>query len=649
MQARAGIVFIMGLITLIFEPDGRRGGFNRGTCIFDAAKELGIGIRSECGGEGTCGKCRIAVLGGSNLLNDLTDREEKLLYKNEISGKYRLSCQAKIKAKAPPTKSTITVLVPSESRIGVRRIQVRGMEQPVQLNPAIQKVHLTLQKPTITNPIADDERLITKLEATTGLENLRLGYEVSRILPTVMRKGNWDVTVTLWNHKQIVDVEAGDTTARNYGASVDIGTSKIVCYVVNLNTGEVLSAGMLENPQIQCGEDILTRISYAAQSSENQEEMRRLVVDGINTVIDSACKDSPGVNAKNIYEVTVVGNTAMTHLFLGIEPKFLSLAPYPPAMKRSMDVEASKTGLGIHPQGNVHVLPCVAGYVGADAVADVIAISIHEKEEMSLLVDIGTNGEVFLGNKKEILSCSCAAGPAFEGTHIAHGMKAVTGAIEKVKIDPKTFEVKYETIDNEKPIGLCGSAMVDIIAELLRTGVISTRGKFNQEPFKTERLIQAKGKESGGMSFVIAWKDETAIKSDITVSAKDISEIQLAKAALHTGCEVLMQKKGITEKDIDRAYIAGAFGNYINPENAKTIGLIPDIPTKRINFVGNTALAGAKMALISVAVRELADRLSKEIRYVELMTEEGFKKEFVASMMIPHKDSNKYSSSRGLI
>nr|MDO8135770.1 ASKHA domain-containing protein [Candidatus Njordarchaeum guaymaensis] len=639
----------MGLITLVFEPDGRRGQFKSGTRLFDAAKELGVGIRSECGGEGTCGKCRVVIVSGSSLLDGRTDSEEELLTQKEIESGYRLSCQAQIKGKEPLTTSTITILVPNESRVGVRRIQIKGMEQPVQLNPAIQKLHLTLRKPTIMNPTADDEGLITRIEDVTELRNLKLTYGASGILPTVIREGNWDVTVTLWNNQQIIDIEAGDTTARNYGASIDIGTSKIVGYVVNLNTGEVLSAGMLENPQIQHGEDVLTRIAYATQSTENQEEIRKLVVDGINTVIESACKEATDIDMKKIHEVTVVGNTAMTHLFLGIQPKFLSLAPYPPAIKRSMDVEAKKTGLRIHPQGNVHVLPCVAGYVGADAVADVIATSIHEKDEMSLLVDVGTNGEVFLGNKKEILSCSCAAGPAFEGTHIKYGMKAVTGAIEKVKINPKTFDVKYETIGNEKPIGLCGSAMVDIVAELLKTGIISTRGRFNQETIKTERLIQTKEEESGGISFVVIWKDETAINKHITVSAKDISEIQLAKAALHTGCEVLMQKKGITEKDIDRVYIAGAFGNYINPENAKTIGLIPDIPTGKITFAGNTALSGAKMALTSMKVRELADRLSKRIKYVELMVEEKFKREFIASILLPHKDLDKYPSVKKLI
>nr|MDO8097980.1 ASKHA domain-containing protein [Candidatus Njordarchaeota archaeon] len=634
----------MGLITLVFEPDGRRGQFKSRTRLYDAAKELGVGVRSECGGEGTCGKCRIVVVSGLNLLNSLTESEKESLTQKEIEGRYRLCCQAQIKEKEPRITSTITVLVPNESRVGARRIQVKGMEQPVQLNPAIQKLHLTMQRPTITNPMADDEELITRVEEATGLRRLKLSYEVSRILPSVIREANWDVTVTLWNNRQIIEVEAGDNTANNFGASVDIGTSKIVSYIVNLNTGEVLSAGMLENPQIQHGEDVLTRIAYATQSPENQEEIRKLVVDGINTVIESACKDAGDIDMKKIHEVTVVGNTAMTHLFLGIQPRFLSLAPYPPAMKRSTDVEASKTGLRIHPQGNVHVLPCVAGYVGADAVADVIATSIHQKDEMSLLVDVGTNGEVFLGNKKEILSCSCAAGPAFEGTQIEYGMKAVTGAIEKVKINPKTFELKYETIGSEKPIGLCGSAIVDIVAELLKTGTISSRGKFNVETIKTERLIQTKGEGLSRISFVIAWKGETAINKHITVSAKDIGEIQLAKAALHTGCEVLMQKKGVTEKDIDRVYIAGAFGNYINPENAKFIGLVPDVPTKKIKFVGNTAVVGAKMALVSKEASKTAEMLSKKVRYNELAVDPEFNTEFFAAMFIPHKDPSRFPS-----
>lgn len=636
-------------ITVIFEPDGKRCRIKKQINLLDAAKDLGVGIRSECGGEGTCGKCKIIVVNGSDLLNNPTAQENQMLTQQETEDKYRLACQAEIDKMNSSKTPILTLFIPNESRLGVRRIQVKGMEQPVLLNPAITKFHMSLQKPTITNPLADDERLLAKLEQATDLTNLRLSYRTSKILATALREANWDITTTVWNNERIIDIEAGDTTKNNYGAAIDIGTSKIVGYLVNLNTGQIVSAGMLENPQIQYGEDILSRIAYATQNAEHQEEIRRLVANGINTVIESACKETQEVSAKKIHEVTVVGNTAMTHLFLGIYARFLSLAPYSPAVKRSVDVEAREVGLRIHPEGNVHVLPCVAGYVGADAVADVIATGIHEKNEMSLLVDVGTNGEVFLGNKDELLSCSCAAGPAFEGTQIRYGMKAVTGAIEKVKIDPITLEVKYETIGEEKPIGLCGSAMVDIVAELLKTRVISTKARFNQGTVKTHRLITSEEDGAIGISYVIAWKEETGIGKDITVSAKDISEIQLAKSALHTGCEILMQKKKVTERDIDRAYIAGAFGNYLNPENAKIIGLIPDIPTERISFVGNTALAGAKMALTSKKVRELADKLSREIKYVELMAEEGFKREFIASIMLPHRDLNKYPSAQKYI
>jgi uncharacterized 2Fe-2S/4Fe-4S cluster protein (DUF4445 family) len=645
----SGRVEALEPITIVFEPAGKRGRFKTGTRVLEAAEELGVGIRSECGKEGTCGKCRIIVVSGSNLLNDLAPVEKELLTQQEIQDKYRLSCATRIDVRDPTVRGIVTVFVPSESRLGVRRIQVKGMEQPVPLNPAIRKTHLTLEKPTISKPIADDEQLLTMLEATTGMRDLKIRYEISRNLPKIIREANWKVTATTWNEKEIIDIEPGDTTKDNYGAAVDIGTSKVVCFLVNLNTGEIMSSGMMENPQIQHGEDILSRISYASQGPENQQTMMKLVVDGINTVIESACKEVQGAKMNEVHEVTVVGNTAMTHLFLGIQPRFLSLAPYVPAMKRAIDVEAKKTGLRIHPEGNVHVLPCVAGYVGADAVADVIATAIHEKDEMSLLVDVGTNGEVFLGNKEELLSCSCAAGPAFEGTQIRYGMKAVTGAIEKVRITPKTLEVEYETIGDEKPIGLCGSALVDIVAGLLKAGAISTRGRFNEETLKTDRLIKTEDEGSIVALFVIARKNETAINRDITVSNKDISEIQLAKSALHTGCEILMQKKGIREKDIDHAYIAGAFGTYLNPENAKIIGLIPDIPTERITFAGNTALAGAKMALTSRAIRELADRLSRQIKYVELMVEEGFKREFIASMLLPHKDLNKYPSVRKYI
>jgi uncharacterized 2Fe-2S/4Fe-4S cluster protein (DUF4445 family) len=330
----------------------------------------------------------------------------------------------------------------------------------------------------------------------------------------------------------------------------------------------------------------------------------------------------------------------MHHFFLGIQPKYVALSPFTPAVRRSMDVKAKEVNIKIHPEGNVHVLPIIAGFVGADAVADVLSSGIHESEELSLLLDIGTNTEVFVGNSEDLLSCSCASGPAFEGAHIKHGMKAMTGAIEKVRIKSDSgYEVEYETVGDAKPIGLCGSAMVDVVAEMAKRGIINCRGRFNTN-MKTPRLKII----DNNVEFILTWKNETATGREITVTQEDINEIQLAKAAIFTGCWILMKRKNVKRKDLDQVLIAGAFGNYINPESAKQIGLVPDVPAEKIKFVGNTALTGAKMALISREARKTAETLSKKIRYHELTVDPDFRLEFADAMFIPHKDLNRFPS-----
>jgi len=332
-----------------------------------------------------------------------------------------------------------------------------------------------------------------------------------------------------------------------------------------------------------------------------------------------------------------VGNTAMHHFFLGIQPKYLAFSPYVPALRGAVDAEAGSLKIAVNPHGNVHILPVIAGFVGADAVADVLATGIHEAEEMSLLMDVGTNGEVFVGNREHIISCSCAAGPAFEGMHIKHGMKASTGAIERLKISPDTLEVEYETIGGGKPIGICGSGIVDAVAEMFKCGIINRQGAFNKD-VQTPRLQRV----GGETEFVIAKSHETGTGSPITVGRKDVEEIQLAKAAMHTGAAILMKRIGVTEDDLDRVYIAGAFGRYINPESARFIGLIPDVPTEKIIFAGNTAISGAKMALLSRESREKAQRLSKDIHYLELTIDPDFQGEFLRSMFLPHQRLEKY-------
>ena len=617
-----------------FEPEGRKVNVPIGTTIFQAAREVGIGIRSECGGKGLCGKCRVIVK-SPEALSDLTEAERKHLSKSETESGYRLACQAKI-------LGNVTVIIPPESKLAIRKIQVIGMERSVKLNPAVKKLHVILPRPTLSDVRPDYERLIDALSDITNFNDIEVDYEVLKRLPDVIRGSSFDVTVTIWGNRRIISVEPKDTTNELFGFAVDIGTSKIVGYLVDLITGETLEISSVENPQIMYGEDIMTRITFATAKPENLKILQKLVIDAINKILDETCRRAK-VNPRRIYEVVAVGNTAMHHFLLGIQPKYTALSPYVPAVKRQINVKARELNININPSGIITVLPIIAGFVGADAVADVLATGICESDELSLLVDIGTNTEVFVGNSEELLSCSCASGPAFEGMHIKHGMKAVTGAIERVSIDTN-FEVEYETIGNAKPVGLCGSAMIDAVAEMFKRGIIDQRGGFNRR-IETPRLRE----NDGEVEFVIAWGHETATGKEITVTQKDIREIQLAKAAIYAGCSILIKRKNVKEKDLDRVLVAGAFGNYINPESAKVLGLLPDVPVGRIKFVGNTAIAGAKMALLSEDARRKANAISRKIRYLELAADPSFKEEFLKATFIPHKDLNRFPSIRSII
>jgi len=620
------------IITVTFEPEGRRVRVPPETRIFQAASEAGIGIRTECGGEGICGKCRVIVKNKS-AVNEVTDAETTHLSPKEIDSGYRLACRTIL-------KQNVTVMVPEESRIGARKIQISGLERPVPLNPSVKKFHVVLPKPTLSDVRPDFKRLLDHLEDAHGLKKLEIDYELLRKLPDILRDANWDFTLAIWDDRLIIAVEAGDTSDKLLGLAIDIGTSKIVGYVVDLMTSRTVGIGSIENPQIMHGEDVISRITFAMAGSEQLRVLQRLAVEGVNDVLHEACTQA-NVDPDDIYEATVAGNTAMHHFLLAIQPKYLALSPYTPAVKRSINVKTQELGIKIHRNGVVYVLPTIAGFVGADAVGDVLSSGIHESQELSLLLDIGTNTEVFVGNAEDILSCSCASGPAFEGAHIKNGMKAVTGAIEKVRISPDTYEVEYETIGDVKPVGLCGSAMVDVVAEMLKREIINHHGRFSPN-IKTPRLKTV----NTVPEFVLAWENETATRKEITVTQKDINEIQLAKAAMFTGCSILMKRKSVKREDLDRVFIAGAFGSYINPENAKFIGLVPDVPTEKIKFVGNTAVTGAKMALISREARETAEALSRRIRYLELAIDPDFSQEFTYALVIPHKDLDRFPSVR---
>ena len=618
------------LITIAFQPEGRRVRTPPGITIFQAASEAGVGIRSECGGEGTCGKCRVLVE-DINAVTPVTEADRKYLSPAEISSGHRLACRTTL-------KQDTRVFVPKETRVGVRKIQITGMERPVSLNPSVRKFRVVLPKPTLSDVRPDLERLLDGVQNAFSLSNLEVDYDLSKRLPSLLRDADWDVTVTVWNNRRIIAVEGGDTSEKLFGLAIDIGTSKIVGYVVDLTNGRTVGVGSIENPQIKYGEDIMSRITFAMASNDNLEILQRLAVKAINSIIHKACTEA-NVDPRCIYEATAVGNTAMHHLFLAIQPKHVAFSPYTPAIRRAMDIRSQELNIKMRPTGIVHVLPIIAGFVGADAVADILSSGIHEAEELSLMLDIGTNTEVFVGNLEDILCCSCASGPAFEGAHIKHGMKARTGAIERIYIDQSSYEVEYETVDEAKPIGLSGSALVDSVAEMLKAEIIDRRGRFNRH-VNTWRLREVGGK----IEFVLAWEDETGTGKEVAVTQKDIEEIQLAKAAIFTGCSILMKRKKVRNGDLDRVFIAGAFGSYINPENAKIIGLMPDVPTEKIRFVGNTAITGAKMALISKESRKTAETFSKKVRYLELATDPDFHQEFTNALYFPHKDLDKFPS-----
>jgi len=618
-------------VTLTIEPYGIKSEFEKGACLLDALKAVGLKIRSECGGRGICGKCRV-ILKDSSKISEVTKSERERLSKFELDSGLRLACCSSV-------MQSTTAFIPEESRAIIRKFLIEGTEKPVTVEPAIRKFYVKLGKPSLSDVRSDVQRLLDSLKDVYGLEIIRVDYQLSKSLPEILRKAKWKVTATIWDDSEIISVEPGDTSKKAYGIAIDIGTSKILGYLSNLINGDLIAVGSLENPQIIHGEDVISRISFASQGEGSLRRMQKLTVEGINVVVRQVCKKSRCA-PRHIYEMTVVGNTAMHHLFLGIQPKYLGTSPYVPVVSDAIDVKAKELSIRVNPSANVHVLPVIAGFVGADAIADIISTGIYKSSQLSLVLDIGTNTEIILGDKRGMVACSCASGPAFEGAHIACGTKAVSGAIERLQIEPESFEVKYQTVGNTKPVGICGSGIIDGVANLLRCQLIDRKGIFvEQTPTPRVRT------RNGEREFVLVFQKEGATR-DIVITPKDIEQIQLAKAAIYAGCSILMKKKRVQPENIKRMFVAGAFGNYINLDNAKLIGMLPDVSTKNIRFVGNAAGAGVRMALISRRYSRKASLIRSKIRYVELASDPDFQTEFTSAMFFPNKDLRRFPSFR---
>lgn len=630
-----------GQAKVIFFPYGKREWFPKGEIsVLEAAKALGIDLSSLCGGRGTCGKCKVKIERGLEELNPLTPQELKHVTEEEIKTSYRLACQIK------PTASVV-IYVPERSRVGKQRLQTEGIEVPVKsLNPLVKKYFVKMPKPTLHDHRSDEDRLLDMLSREYGLStNLDIDFEVAVDLATTVRKANWEVTVVKWKDK-IIDIEPGNTSDRCFGFAVDIGTTKLAGFLMDLNTGKVAAVAARMNPQIPMGEELMSRITHQMMKGwDGVRELQKAVVSGINEMIEECCEKAK-VNTNEIYELCFVGNTGMQLCFLGIYGRYVAFAPYPPVMRRGVDVRASGLGLMSHPRANAHYIPVIGGFVGADSVADLMAVRMLESEDIIMDIDIGTNTEIAIGNKDLIMIDSCASGPAFEGMQIKHGMRAATGSIERISIDPETLEVHYRTIEDKPPVGLCGSALVDAPAELLKSGLIDLNGRFVAEMAeKTNRM--RKGPD--GWEFVIAWQPETGTDADIVITQGDVRELQKAKAAMRTGAEILMKRMGVTEKEITKLYLAGAFGNYIDPENARTIGMYPELPLDKVVFVGNTAGTGSRMCLISKEERDYAEKISTTVKYLELAADPDFQTEYLNALYFPHKNLDRYPDTVELL
>ena len=623
---------------LTFQPSGKRGYIEEGKTLLEAAQELGEEVESVCGGKLICGKCAVKVDESSLVkygiepnkqpLSPPTEKERERLLQRGLDDKYRLACEARL-------RGDVVVFVPEATRRMKQIIRKSTMERAITVKPAIKKYYLELSPPTLDNPIADSELLIAGLEHSFGLKDLSIDYPALKELSGCLRSSQWKVTVTVWMNREITKVEPGYVD-KSYGLAIDIGTTTVAGYLCDLETGKVLATGGIMNPQVAYGEDVMSRITYTMMNSDGLAMLNATIVEAINTLIVSLTRQIE-IKPEDISEVTIVGNTTMHHILLNIHPEYLAKIPFAPTINSSLDIKSRELGIGLGKSANVHILPLKAGFLGADIMGVLIAEEPYNQDEMMLIIDIGTNGELVLGNREKLISASCAMGPALEGGHIKFGMRAALGAIEHIVIDRQSLEVRFKVIGNEgwdtppspiKAVGICGSGIIDAVAEMVKAGIVDRSGRFNTK-IDSNRLVNT----NGSPEFIIAWASETSLGQDITVSIGDVREVQLAKAAIYAGSRILMSKLGVTR--LDKVALAGAFGSYISRENALAIGLFPKCKLEKVYSVGNAAGDGARIALINNDKRQEAEDIVKKVEYVELSAEPDFQNLFIDALPFP--------------
>jgi len=630
--------------TVSFLPHERKIEVAAGESLIRAALQAGVHVNASCGGGGVCGKCRILVEDG-RVAEGFSDR----LTDEDAAKGYRLACLARI-------ESDVTIRIPVESSIDASALNKQASprrtatiteldfdtlkEQGLFLPPVI-KQYLEIQPPDAQNNMPDVSRLIEGLRQNAEWHKLELTLPVIRKLPMVLRADNFKVTATLIKPVRddgktlITNIQAGDTSDKSYAIALDIGTTTVYCQLIDLATGECLGEQGDFNGQISYGEDVISRIMYAEKSG-GLDTLQRVVVETINRVVNKAVKKS-GVDKENISTITIAGNTTMTQLLLAIDPRYLRRSPYVPASTLYPPFLASSIGIDLHEQTIALVFPQISSYVGGDIVAGIMGSGMYRNEELTLFLDIGTNAELVIGNKDWLACTACSAGPAFEGGGIEYGMRAAKGAIEDFLVDPVTFEPMILTIGDERPKGICGSGLLTMAAVMFEMGVINNNGRFNRD-LGTPRIRST----NGIWEYVVAWKDETQIDRDITLSEVDLENLIRAKGAIYSGCMTLLEEVGLTMDSIEKIILAGGFGSYIDLEKAMTLGLLPEIDPERVTYIGNGSLQGARMSALTNAIRKDVVEVTSRMTNFELSETPSYMNNYIAAMFIPHTEIEKF-------
>lgn len=635
-----------------FLPDGQEATVAEGQSLLEAAREAKVYVGGICGGDGTCGKCRLIVRDG-----EVAGESTEYLTRDEIRRGYILACQG-------VPQSDVVVEVPTESRLGgyigvirdserFRDFSPRDAERrPLELDPLVRKFHLALSEPSLDDPTADQERLLGAV-AKHWPGPMQTSINVTRELPRMFRRcrttksswaWQWDgrVTATVALRRdvsEILCVERGDTTGRNFGLALDVGTTTVVGHLLDLTTGTTCEAAAKYNSQIEFGGDVISRINYAREPG-GAEALHRAILRDVDTLLDELVQRVE-IGRGDIHCVVAAGNTAMTHFLLGLESDLIRLSPFVPVATTPPPLRAAQVGIRIHPRATFYTMPMVGSYVGGDITAGILASGLHRSEELSLLLDIGTNGEVVVGNKDFMVACSASAGPAFEGGSVTCGMRATFGAIDRVHILRHGLGVSASTIDNGPPLGLCGTGLIDVLAEMFLVGLLDRSGQF-QVGRAPERFRPCE--EDGRPEFVLVSAKDCGSFRDIVIRQSDVENLIRTKGAIYAAADCLIRSLGLSFADVQRVYIAGAFGNKLDIGSCVTIGLLPDVPSDRIRFIGNSSVAGAKLAMLSRRMFDEVHRLREQVTYQELMVDPAYMEHFTSACFLPHTDLARFPS-----